>query len=128
MVQQFQNQAQNNQGMVNQPKRIFDMRVFDRMEKFDGKIEKYRDWLFDLKVAIGNCDRKCAQAILRIEAKKESDLANALTKLYPVLVEFKKVQVASFPSAAQGANSSSEISQQQGLLKDKGSVSQAEEV
>ena len=61
-------------------------------------------------------------------AKKESDLANALTKLYPVLVEFKKVQVASFPSAAQGANSSSEISQQQGLLKDKGSVSQAEEV
>lgn len=61
-------------------------------------------------------------------AKKESDLANALTKLYPVLVEFKKVQVADFPSAAQGENSISEISQQQGLLKDKGSVSQAEEV
>merc|ERR1712028_58722 len=30
-------------------------------------------------------------------AKKETDLANALTKLYPVLVEFKKVQVAAFP-------------------------------
>ena len=30
-------------------------------------------------------------------AKKETDLANALTKLYPVLVEFKKVQIAAFP-------------------------------
>lgn len=62
-------------------------------------------------------------------AKKESDLANALTKLYPVLVEFKKVHVASFPSGSQGKSSNStEISQQQGLLKDKGSVSHAEEV
>lgn len=34
-------------------------------------------------------------------AKKESDLSNALTKLYPVLVEFKKVHVASFPPAAK---------------------------
>jgi transcription initiation factor TFIID TATA-box-binding protein len=31
-------------------------------------------------------------------AKKESDLSTALTKLYPVLVEFKKVHVASLPS------------------------------
>jgi len=62
-------------------------------------------------------------------AKKESDLANALTKLYPVLVEFKKVHVASFPSIAQGKNSNSnETSQQQGLLKDNGSVTHAEEV
>jgi transcription initiation factor TFIID TATA-box-binding protein len=30
-------------------------------------------------------------------AKKESDLSNALTKLYPVLVEFKKVHTAPFP-------------------------------
>jgi transcription initiation factor TFIID TATA-box-binding protein len=30
-------------------------------------------------------------------AKKESDLSNALTKLYPVLVEFKKTHVASLP-------------------------------
>jgi len=62
-------------------------------------------------------------------AKKESDLANALTKLYPVLVEFKKVHVASFPSIAQAKSSNSnDLSQQQGRLKDKGSVSQAEEV
>lgn len=63
-------------------------------------------------------------------AKKESDLSNALTKLYPVLVEFKKVHVASFPSIAQGksGNNSTEITQQQGLLKDKGSASHAEEV
>jgi len=64
-------------------------------------------------------------------AKKESDLANALTKLYPVLVEFKKVHVASFPSIAQGKNTntnSNDLSQQQGLLKDKGSASHAEEV
>lgn len=30
-------------------------------------------------------------------AKKESDLSNALTKIYPVLVEFKKTHVASLP-------------------------------
>jgi transcription initiation factor TFIID TATA-box-binding protein len=33
-------------------------------------------------------------------AKKESDLSNALTKIYPVLVEFKKTHVASFPGTA----------------------------
>ena len=32
-------------------------------------------------------------------AKKETDLASALTKLYPVLVEFKKVHVAKIPGA-----------------------------
>lgn len=31
-------------------------------------------------------------------AKKEEDLSKALTKLYPVLVEFKKVHVAPFPA------------------------------
>lgn len=31
-------------------------------------------------------------------AKKESDLSSALTKLYPVLVEFKKSHVAPLPS------------------------------
>lgn len=64
-------------------------------------------------------------------AKKESDLANALTKLYPVLVEFKKVNVASFPSIAQGKSSNGKEAsqQQQGLLKSNmGSASQAEEV
>jgi hypothetical protein len=30
-------------------------------------------------------------------AKKESDLSMALTKLYPVLLEFKKVQTAAAP-------------------------------
>ena len=32
-------------------------------------------------------------------AKKESDLSNAFTKLYPVLVEFKKTHVAALPSS-----------------------------
>jgi transcription initiation factor TFIID TATA-box-binding protein len=36
-------------------------------------------------------------------AKKESDLANALTKIYPVLVEFKKTHVASFPGTRTAA-------------------------
>jgi transcription initiation factor TFIID TATA-box-binding protein len=36
-------------------------------------------------------------------AKKEEDLSKALTKLYPVLVEFKKVHVAPFPAAASPA-------------------------
>ena len=44
-------------------------------------------------------------------AKKESDLSNALTKLYPVLVEFKKTHVASLPglppSAAMGMSAAS---------------------
>jgi hypothetical protein len=73
-------------------------------------------------------------------------LANALTKLFPVLVEFKKVHVASFPPAvrvpaitvAAAANkgkgkgkslnneTSQQQQQQQGLLK--GSVNQMEEV
>jgi len=52
-------------------------------------------------------------------AKKESDLANALTKLYPVLVEFKKVNVASFPPILPQK-------QQPGLLK--GSAVQTEDV
>ena len=34
-------------------------------------------------------------------AKKESDLSSALTKLYPVLVEFKKTHVAPVPSLPQ---------------------------
>lgn len=33
-------------------------------------------------------------------AKKESDLSNALTKIYPVLVEFKKTHVASLPGTS----------------------------
>jgi len=33
-------------------------------------------------------------------AKKESDLSNALTKIYPVLVEFKKTHVAGLPGVA----------------------------
>lgn len=70
-------------------------------------------------------------------------LANALTKLFPVLVEFKKVHVASFPPAVavpaitaaaaaatkgkgKGKSVNDEISQQQGLLK--GSINQMEEV
>mmetsp|Transcript_43966 Transcript_43966/g.106605 ORF Transcript_43966/g.106605 Transcript_43966/m.106605 type:complete len:293 (-) Transcript_43966:654-1532(-) len=36
-------------------------------------------------------------------AKKESDLSHALTKLYPVLLEFKKHNTAAFPSVAAGA-------------------------
>jgi transcription initiation factor TFIID TATA-box-binding protein len=36
-------------------------------------------------------------------AKKESDLSSALTKLYPVLVEFKKTHVAPLPSLAATA-------------------------
>jgi transcription initiation factor TFIID TATA-box-binding protein len=39
-------------------------------------------------------------------AKKEMDLANALTKLYPVLLEFRKIHVAALPglpTAASGA-------------------------
>lgn len=40
-------------------------------------------------------------------AKKESDLSHALTKLYPVLVEFKKTQVAgTLPAAAAAAATS----------------------
>lgn len=34
-------------------------------------------------------------------AKKESDLANALLKLYPVLFEYRKLNVASFPPTIQ---------------------------
>lgn len=36
-------------------------------------------------------------------AKKESDLSNALTKLYPVLVEFRKTHIATLPGAATAA-------------------------
>jgi transcription initiation factor TFIID TATA-box-binding protein len=35
-------------------------------------------------------------------AKKESDLANALTKIYPVLVEFKKTHIATLPGIPAG--------------------------
>lgn len=38
-------------------------------------------------------------------AKKESDLSSALTKLYPVLVEFKKSHVAPFPGLTVAAAS-----------------------
>mmetsp|Transcript_5724 Transcript_5724/g.14296 ORF Transcript_5724/g.14296 Transcript_5724/m.14296 type:complete len:177 (+) Transcript_5724:549-1079(+) len=62
-------------------------------------------------------------------AKKESDLSNALTKLYPVLVEFKKVHVASFPSISQAkSRNGTDSSQPQGLLKEKGSTMHVEEV
>lgn len=49
-------------------------------------------------------------------AKKESDLSLALTKLYPVLVEFKKTHVATLPglpaaAAAPAAAASQEIAQ-----------------
>jgi len=35
-------------------------------------------------------------------AKKEIDLSTALTKLYPVLLEFKKVQATAVPDATFG--------------------------
>ena len=53
-------------------------------------------------------------------AKKESDLSNALTKLYPVLVEFKKTTVASYPGSST-ALTTTNSSAQQGLLPDSGS-------
>ena len=45
-------------------KRVLEMKNFDRLEKFDGKLEKFKDWVFDFKVAVGNCSRDCAEAIL----------------------------------------------------------------
>jgi transcription initiation factor TFIID TATA-box-binding protein len=60
-------------------------------------------------------------------AKKESDLSNALTKLYPVLVEFKKVHVASFPPASPAAIGNQSTTPQ-GLLTDQGSAKHMEEV
>lgn len=54
-------------------------------------------------------------------AKKESDLSSALTKLYPVLVEFKKTHVAALPglmapppAAAATAEQDAAASEQQG--------------
>lgn len=38
-------------------------------------------------------------------AKKESDLANALTKLYPVLVEFKKTHIVTLPGTSTATSS-----------------------
>lgn len=43
-------------------------------------------------------------------AKKESDLSSALTKLYPVLVEFKKSQVAPSPGTAIAASAATAAS------------------
>eukprot|EP00536_Pseudo-nitzschia_multiseries_P000302 jgi/Psemu1/655/gm1.655_g len=66
-------------------------------------------------------------------AKKEEDLKTAFEKLYPVLVEFKKVNVASFPpiAAAQGKSTvKHETLQPQGLSRSNkpGSASLPEEV
>jgi len=53
-------------------------------------------------------------------AKKESDLSSALTKLYPVLVEFKKTHVAALPGlmapppAAAAAEQDATALEQQG--------------
>ena len=48
-------------------------------------------------------------------AKKESDLSSALTKLYPVLVEFKKTHVAPLPGlpppAAEPVGDNMEVAQ-----------------
>lgn len=46
-------------------------------------------------------------------AKKETDLSNALTKLYPVLVEFKKTHVASLPGTSQPSTPAAQSTQQQ---------------
>jgi transcription initiation factor TFIID TATA-box-binding protein len=40
-------------------------------------------------------------------AKKETDLSNALTKLYPVLVEFKKTHIATLPGTTSATTASS---------------------
>jgi transcription initiation factor TFIID TATA-box-binding protein len=42
-------------------------------------------------------------------AKKEIDLANALTKLYPVLVGFKKTHIATLPGAASATATSGTV-------------------
>lgn len=69
-------------------------------------------------------------------AKKESDLAHGLTKLYPTLVEFKKHQTASFPPPAAAAaavangnmvTAATTTTTAQGLLKNDGDP-QIEEV
>jgi transcription initiation factor TFIID TATA-box-binding protein len=54
-------------------------------------------------------------------AKKESDLANALTKLYPVLVEFKKTTVASLPAMSTAVVPATST-QQNELLTDSVSI------
>jgi transcription initiation factor TFIID TATA-box-binding protein len=54
-------------------------------------------------------------------AKKEIDLAHALTKLYPVLVEFKKTHIATLPGAAAataGSGTVAEIAKQSGDFSD----------
>ena len=61
-------------------------------------------------------------------AKKESDLSNALTKLYPVLVEFKKTTVASFPATQTTVVATGTSQAQQGLITNSGSAKQMEEV
>lgn len=55
-------------------------------------------------------------------AKKESDLTQALTKIHPVLVEFKKTHVASLPgipTPTSAAGVSPNNSQQQAFNKPK---------
>jgi len=48
-------------------------------------------------------------------AKKESDLSSALTKLYPVLVEFKKTHVAPLPSLPAPAAADEQVDGAAGL-------------
>ena len=44
-------------------------------------------------------------------AKKESDLSHALTKIYPVLVEFKKTHTATLPGLPAAASPEKEASE-----------------
>ena len=49
---------------------VLDEKYFRRMEKFDGDVNKFRGWLFDLLVAIGQVDKDLV-TILRIIMEDE---------------------------------------------------------
>jgi len=61
-------------------------------------------------------------------AKKESDLSSALAKLYPVLVEFKKVHVAALPGLAPAAGAATPAASTTNAASEKDSHREMEEV
>ena len=56
-----------------------DEKYFRRVDKFDGDVSRFRGWMFDLMVAIGQVDNKLSDCLMRMLARKQQDKYNPMT-------------------------------------------------
>ena len=60
-----------------------DERYFRRMDKFEGDVQKFREWLFDLMVALGSVDKDLAKELKGLLYRDSKDADKSPEKWDP---------------------------------------------